>query len=147
MFKHILIPTDGSELARKAIDAGIALAKELRATVVGYCAAESVERVFSAEGSSIRPTTIADFQNRVAEQAREHLDYIEKACNAAGVACEMVMTTPATPFQGIIEAARSKQCDIIVMASHGRGGLATLILGSVTQKVLAHSAVPVLVYR
>lgn len=147
MFKHILIPTDGSEVARKAVDAGVALARELGATVVGYCAAESIERVFSAEGSSLRPTAIADFRNRAAEQARQHLDYIENACKAAGVACEPVMTTPATPFKGIIDTAQTKKCDIIVMASHGRGGLATLILGSVTQKVLAHSEVPVLVYR
>jgi nucleotide-binding universal stress UspA family protein len=147
MIKTILIPTDGSKVASKAIGAGITLAKELGASVVGYCAAEPIERVFNAEGASMRPMAIKEFQKRVAEQAQQYLAEIEKACKVAGVACETLMTTPATPYQGIIEAARKKKCDMILMASHGRGGLATLVLGSVTQKILAHSKIPVLVYR
>lgn len=147
MYKRILIPTDGSKIARKAIRSGIALAKELGASVVGYHAAEPIERVFDAEGASVRPTAIKQFRERVAEQGRRYLAEMAQACKAAGVECETVMTTPATPYQGIIEAARKKKCDMILMASHGRDNLATLILGSVTQKVLAHSRIPVLVYR
>lgn len=147
MYKRILIPTDGSKVARKAIRSGIALAKELGASVVGYHAAEPIERVFDAEGASVRPTAIKQFRERVAEQGRRYLAEIAQACKAAGVECETVMTTPATPYQGIIETARKKKCDMILMASHGRGNLETLILGSVTQKVLAHSRIPVLVYR
>ena len=148
MYKHILIPTDGSKVARKAIGAGIALAKELGASVVGYCAAEAIEGGFYAEGASVRPVAIKQFlQETMAEQGQQYLAEIAQACKVAGVACETLMTTPATPYQGIIEAARKKKCDMILMASHGRGGLATLVLGSVTQKVLAHSKIPVLVYR
>ena len=73
--------------------------------------------------------------------------WFAQACKAAGVRCETVMTTPARPYQGIVDAARKKKCDMILMSSHGRGELATLVLGSVTQKVLAHSKIPVLVYR
>ena len=72
---------------------------------------------------------------------------MEKVAKAAGVSCETMMTKPSTAYQGIIDAARRRKCDVIFMASHGRGELASLILGSVTQKVLAHSKVPVLVYR
>ena len=147
MFKKILIPTDGSKIARKAIRAGVALAQELGASVVGYYAAEPIERVFNAEGTSVRPMAIKQFQERIAEQGQRYLAEIAKACNGAGVACETVMTTPARPYQGIVDAARKTKCDMILMASHGRGELATLVLGSVTQKVLAHSKIPVLVYR
>lgn len=147
MFKKILIPTDGSKVARKAIRAGIALAKKLKASVVGYHAAEPVELVFNAEGASVRPMAIQQFRARIAEQGEQYLAEIAQACKAAGVACETVMTTPARPYQGIVDAARKKKCDMILMSSHGRGELATLVLGSVTQKVLAHSKIPVLVYR
>jgi len=147
MYKRILIPTDGSKVARKAIKGGIELAKDLRASVVAYYAAEAIERVFYAEGASVRPVTVKQFQESMAEQGQQYLAEIEQACEAADVACESVMSTPATPYQGIIEAARKKKCDMIFMASHGRGEIATLLLGSVTQKVLAHSRIPVLVYR
>jgi nucleotide-binding universal stress UspA family protein len=147
MFKRILIPTDGSKVARKAIDAGIALAKELESSVVGYYAAEAIERGLYAEGSGVRPVPIKQLQEQLALQGQQYLAEIAQACKAAGVACETVMTTPAAPYQGIIDAARSRECDTIFMASHGRGELASLLLGSVTQKVLAHSTIPVLVYR
>jgi nucleotide-binding universal stress UspA family protein len=147
MYKHILIPTDGSKVARKAITAGIELARDLGASVVGYYAAEAIERVFYAEGVSVRPVAIKQFQKRMAEQGQQYLEEIAQACKAAGVACETVMTSPAAAYLGIIDAARKKKCDIIFMASHGRGELASLLLGSVTLKVLAHSRIPVLVYR
>ena len=145
MFKKILIPTDGSKIARKAIRAGIALAKKLKASVVGYHAAEPVDLVFNAEMASIRPMAIQQFQQRIAEQGQDYLAEIAKACKAAGVVCETVMTTSAKPYQGIVDAARKKKCDMIMMASHGRGELATQVLGSVTQKVLAHTKIQLLV--
>lgn len=147
MFKRILIPTDGSALARKATKAGIAIAAEVGASVVGYHAVESLERLYYAEGRSARPVSIKALQQRLNEQGQQYLAEIRKAAEAAGVACETVMTSPATPYQGIINAARKNKCDVIFMASHGRGKLASLLLGSSTQKVLTHSATPVLVYR
>ena len=147
MYKHILIPTDGSKVARQAIKAGVDLAKNLGASVVGYYAAEPNERGFYAEGVSVRPMAIKQLQEQIAAQGREYLAEIEQACKAAGVACESLMSAPETPYRGIIEAARKKKCDLIFMASHGRGKLATLLLGSVTQKVLAHTKISVLVHR
>jgi|KBSMisStandDraft_5_1062788.scaffolds.fasta_scaffold343367_1 nucleotide-binding universal stress UspA family protein len=147
MYKRILIPTDGSKVARKAITGGIELARELGASVVGYYALEAMDRGFYAEGVSARPATIKQARERLAKEGEEYLAEIDQACEAAGVVCESVISTPASPYQGIIEAARKKRCDLIFMASHGRGALATLLLGSVTQKVLAHSKIPVLVHR
>ena len=147
MFQRILIPTDGSVLARKAMKAGIAFAKEAGASVIGYYAVETIERLYYAEGRSVRPASIAALQKRLNEQGEQFLAEIKKAAKAAGVACETVMTSPATPYQGIIGTARKEKCDVIFMATHGRGKLASLLLGSVTQKVLVHSRIPVLVYH
>jgi nucleotide-binding universal stress UspA family protein len=77
----------------------------------------------------------------------KYLAQVEKAAKAAGVPCQTLMTKPATAHQGIVAAAKKQKCDVIFMASHGRGEFAALLLGSVTQKVLAHSKIPVLVYR
>jgi nucleotide-binding universal stress UspA family protein len=99
------------------------------------------------DGYVIDTGTIKAFEERAREVGQKFLAEVEKAAKAAGVSCETVMTKPATAYQGIIDAAKRKKCDVIFMASHGRGELASLILGSVTQKVLAHSKIPVLVYR
>jgi nucleotide-binding universal stress UspA family protein len=147
LFQRILIPTDGSTVARKAVRAGIALAKETGATIIGYYAVEAIERLYYSEGRSARPISIEALQKRLNEQGEQFLAEIKKAADAAGVACETVMTSPAAPYQGIIDAAKKKKCDVIFMATHGRGELASLLLGSVTQKVLTQSKIPVLVYR
>jgi nucleotide-binding universal stress UspA family protein len=147
MFHRILIPTDGSTVARKAVKAGIALAKEIGATVIGYYAVEAIERLYYSEGRSARPFSIEALQKRLNEQGEQFLAEVKKTADAAGVTCETVMTSPAAPYQGIIDAAKKKKCDVIFMATHGRGKLASLLLGSVTQKVLAQSKIPVLVYR
>jgi nucleotide-binding universal stress UspA family protein len=147
MFQRILIPTDGSTVARKAIKAGVAFAKEINGTVVGYYAVEAIERLYYAGGRSARPISIDELQRRLNAQGQQFLAEIQKATDGAGVSCETVMTSPAAPHQGIIDTARRKKCDVIFMATHGRGKVATLILGSVTQKVLTQSKIPVLVYR
>jgi nucleotide-binding universal stress UspA family protein len=147
MFQRILIPTDGSTVARKAIKAAVAFAKEINATVVGYYAVEAIERLYYASGRSARPISIDELQKRLNAQGEQFLAEIQKAADSAGVSCETVMTSPAVPHQGIIDTARKKKCDVIFMATHGRGKVATLILGSVTQKVLTQSKIPVLVYR
>ena len=145
MFQRILIPTDGSTIARKAVNAGIAFAKETGASVVAYYALESIERLYLAKGPGSRPLTVKPLEKLMREQGEQYLAEIRKAADAAGVACDTVMTSPATPFQGIIDTSRKKKCDVIFIASHGRDKLATLLLGSVTQKVLVHSKIPVLV--
>ena len=147
MFKQILIPTDGSALARKAVKAGIALAKELERQGDGVLRPRGVPAVRVRGRLRHRHRDHQDFEERAREAGQKFLAEVEKAAKAAGVSCETMMTKPSTAYQGIIDAAKRKKCDVIFMASHGRGELASLILGSVTQKVLAHSKVPVLVYR
>ena len=147
MFKRVLIPTDGSAVAAKAIRHGIDLAKQLGVTIVAYHAVEPIERLYYEGGRSARPSSVKPLQAKLTQQGQHHLDAIVKAAQAAGVPCETVLTSPATPHQGIIEAARAKKCDAIFMASHGRDRIASLVLGSVTQRVLAHSKLPVLVFR
>jgi nucleotide-binding universal stress UspA family protein len=147
MFQRILIPTDGSTIARKAVNAGIAFAKETGASVIAYYALESIERLYLARGPGSRPLTVKPLEKLMREQGEQYLAEIRKAADAVGVECDTVMTSPATPFQGIIDTSRKKKCDVIFIASHGRDKLATLLLGSVTQKVLVHSRIPVLVYH
>jgi nucleotide-binding universal stress UspA family protein len=147
MFKHVLIPTDGSKVARRAIKAGVALAKELGAKVTAYYAMETFQPYVYSEGYILNAGAMRNFEERARELGRKYLGEVEKVARAAGVACGTLMTKPATPAQGIIDAARKRKCDVIFMASHGRGEFAALVLGSVTQKVLARSKVPVLVFR
>jgi len=147
MFRRILIPTDGSTVSAKAVKSGVALAARLEASVVGYHAIEPIERLYYAEGRSARASAVKALQAQLTEQGHRYLAELERTARSADVECEIMMNTPATPYQGIVDAARRKKCDAIFMASRGRGPIGTLLLGSVTQKVLAQSKLPVLVYR
>ena len=147
MFKHVLLPTDGSAIARKAIKAGVALASELGAKVTAYYALEAVQPYLYSEGVVISTAMLRDFDKQARDRGTKYLAEVAKAAQAAGVPCQTLMTKPATAHQGIVAAAKNRKCDVIFMASHGRGEFAALLLGSVTQKVLAHSKIPVLVYR
>jgi nucleotide-binding universal stress UspA family protein len=147
MFKRVLIPTDGSRLARKAIKGGVRLAKKLGARVTGYYALETMRPYLYADGYMLDLEVLKSFEARSRDLGRRYLAEIAKAAKAARVPCDTVMTKPPTTADGIIAAARKKRCDVIFMGSHGRGELATLVLGSVTQKVLARSRIPVLVFR
>jgi nucleotide-binding universal stress UspA family protein len=147
MFKRILIPTDGSPIARKGIKTGVALAKALGASVVGYFAAEPIERIYYSIGEGARLPNVKAIEKQMRDQGMQYVEQIRKAATAAGVASEVLVTTSLDPFHGIVEAARKERCDVICMASHGRGQLASALLGNVTQKVLARSKIPVLVCR
>ena len=147
MFKHILIPTDGSETALKAVKAGVALAAEIGAKVTGYCAQEPVPTHLYGEGYVADKRMTAEFESRAAEFAKKSVQAIEDAAKAAGVNCATYVSQATLPYRGIVEAAEQKGCDAIFMASHGHRGLARLLLGSVTQEVLTHSKIPVLVFR
>lgn len=146
MFKHILLPTDGSELAAKAIKSGVKFAKVLGARVTGFFAAPDLRLVAYGEwvGELMAPV---DYEKATKEQAKNYLEAVEKEAKAAGVPCEVFHTIHDSPYQAIIEAAQGKGCDLIFMASHGRRGIAGILLGSETHKVLTHSKIPVLVYR
>ena len=147
MFKHILIPTDGSAVAAKAIKAGVALAKEMGATVTGYYAIEPAPTHIYGEGYLADRRIVEELERRAREVAQRAVDQVSAAAREAGVRAETVVESAVQPYKGIVEAAQKSNCDAIFMASHGHRGLTGLLLGSVTQKVLTHSKTPVLVFR
>jgi nucleotide-binding universal stress UspA family protein len=147
MFKHILIPTDGSPVSTRAIKAGIAFAKESGARVTGYYAVEPVPTRLYGEGYIADKRMIAEFERRSRDAAKKHVATIERAARKAGVPFEPVVETARTPYHGIVDAATKRDCDLIFMSSHGRSGLMRIALGSVADKVMTLSKVPVMVYR
>ena len=149
MYKHILIPTDGSALSDKAVEAAIKLAKLLGARITAFHAMETypLQGAYAAEASGVAELQPEIFAERSEEYAKRVLDAVARAAAAANVQCTTDYTTSRSPSQAIIEKAGAEKCDLIVMASHGRRGLEGFLLGSETQKVLTHSSIPVLVYR
>ena len=147
MFKRILIPTDGSKVADKAVKAGIRFAREIGAKVVGYYAIEAVQAYYYSEGAIVDGRLIAELELQSKAAGEKTLAAMAKLARAGRVRFDSLCNKPSTAYDGIIAAARRKRCDAIFMASHGRSGLAKMVMGSVTQKVLVHSKTPVLVYR
>ena len=145
MFKHVLIATDGSELAERAVAQGLELAKVLNAKVTAVTATEPWTAVVSGEAALAFP--YADYDKASAENAAKILARTADMAKKAEVACATVHVKDQFAAEGIIAAAKEKGCDLIVMASHGRRGLAKLLLGSEATKVLTHSSVPVLICR
>ena len=135
MHRHILIPTDGSELAEHAVTNGLSLAKSVGAKVTVIIVHEApVDATLS-------------FLEQVEKHAVRVLNRAADAAKQAGVPCDTIQVEKGRPYQAIIATASDRGCDLIVMASHGRGGLSAVVLGSVTNKVLTHTKTPVLVYR
>lgn len=145
MYKHILIPTDGSDRSGKAVQHGIALAKSEGAKVSGMTVTVPFH-VFALDPDSLTDTP-ASYQERMEAVAGKYLGQIKNAAAASGVTCDVISLEHEQPYQAIIDTAKKNGCDLIVMASHGRRGLSALVLGSETVKVLTHSSIPVLVYR
>ena len=145
MFQHILIPTDGSDLSRKALLYGIQLAKESNAKVTAL----TVRPPYVI--GSMDMIGVVGSQDEFEAETQRYADYAltqaRMAADAAGVQIETVQDVGDQPFRAIIDSAKAHGCDLIVMASHGRRGMSALLLGSETVKVLTHSTVPVLVYR
>jgi nucleotide-binding universal stress UspA family protein len=133
MFKHILLPTDGSKLSEKSIRQGIRFAKACDAKVT---ALNVIPRI-----------ALRNYEEEVVGQANGYLDFVTKVAKGADVECEVVSALSDRPFKEIIKLAKKRDCDLILMASHGRRGVEGFLLGSETQKVLTHSQIPVLVYR
>jgi nucleotide-binding universal stress UspA family protein len=145
MYTHILIPTDGSELAGKAVQDGIALAKRIGAKATALTVLPPFH-VLTTDTQMLEDTP-AQYKVRMQEHAEKTLGAIAQAAQTSGVACEMVHVEHEHPYQAIIDTAKSRGCDLIVMASHGRHGISAIVLGSETVKVLTHSKIPVLVHR
>ncbi len=146
MFKHILIPTDGSSLSEKAAEAGIKLAKSLDAEVTGFFAFAEYQIPSFAE-ATMPEDAPAKFIQQAKKTAEKSLAVIERLAKKAGVAYQGYCTSNNQPYQAIIETAKMQKCDLIYMASHARTGIAGVLIGSETNKVLSHSKIPVLVYR
>ena len=146
MFKHILIPTDGSELSQKAIRTGVELAKFHGARVTGVHAVPDYHLMIAYEGA-FDPITEERIEKEARLRAESYLDYIKQAATEAGVICETVCETNDHPYDAIIKAAESGGCDLIVLHSHGRKGIAAALLGSETRKVLFYAKIPVMVVR
>ena len=140
MYRHILIPTDGSELAQRGVAHGLALAKSLGAKVSLIFVMEPFSEM---TGRFLE--AVARYAELRKEQAASVLDRAANAAKKAGVPCETIQVENGQPHQAIIAAAEDKGCDLIVMSSHGRGGLSMLLIGSVTNKVLTQAKTPVLV--
>ena len=144
MYKRILVPTDGSERSVKAVEGAARFARPLGATLVVMSVVEPYSYTNLAE---YRPESIEQYDERVTAEAEERLEAARKIAVAAGVEVKTVMVKSFSPAEAIIEQAEKNGCDIIFMASHGRKGIAAVLLGSETQKVLTHSHLPVMVYR
>jgi nucleotide-binding universal stress UspA family protein len=145
MFKHVLLPTDGSKLSETAVRRGVQFAKSLNARVTG-CSVLPKLHFFNYD--SDMPTAIKEQAIQECKlQAENNLDFVRRTAKEAGVPCDTVYGTSDHAYDAIVKAAEEKGCDLIMMASHGRRGISGLLLGSETQKVLTHSKIPVLVYR
>jgi nucleotide-binding universal stress UspA family protein len=150
MYRRILFPTDGSERSDRAARQAIALAKALGASITALHAVPT-EQMFLEE-SFVTPVTISpslknQFKKQAALASKEILDKVRAQAAAAGVECEALSDAGDSPYRAILEQAKRLNCDLIMMASHGRKGVAGALLGSETAKVLAHSEIPVLVVR
>jgi len=145
MYTHILLPTDGSELSKMALREGVDLAKALGARITVVTVTTPFD-MFSAN-----PTMLTDgpeqYKKHMAALAEQYLDVAKKIAALVKVPCEAVHVEHAQPYQAIIDTARDRLCDAILMASHGRRGMSAIVLGSETLKVLTHSSIPVIVYR
>lgn len=146
MYRNILVATDGSALADKAVAHGVSLAKAVGAKLTALIV-EAPFNVFNVPESKMRqmPEAFAQHAAFVKEHSAGVLGRVADAAKSAGVTCETIEVEHDNPYRGIIDTAKSKGCDLIVMASHGRSGISAVLLGSVTSKVLTHTDIPVLI--
>jgi nucleotide-binding universal stress UspA family protein len=146
MFKRILVPVDGSPASRKAAKYAIEFAQSIGASVTFYYAIPPASPVLFGEGYVVPQRALEEIEAAQRATGEKYVREARKKGEKAGVACNTLVTR-ATPGDGVVAAASSRKCDLIVMGSHGWGALKRVVLGSVTQRVLAHARIPVLVYR
>jgi len=146
MFKHILMPTDGSDHSAGAIKRGIELAKLCGARVTGIHVVPDYSMTLS-DDTSLDPALTGKMDGEARDRAASFLDVVRKTAEADGVACETLIVTNSRPFDAIINTANERSCDLIVMTARYRKGLVSLIVGSEATKVLHRSSIPVLVFR
>jgi len=144
MYQRILVPTDGSDITAKAVSTAVSLAKSLGAKVYTISVKEPFPYSAISEMQPTPPQEFFDAQERI---ATKRVQTVVDTCKAAGIACEAHTVEALHPWEAIIDHAKRQECDLVVMASHGRRGVAALLLGSETQKGLTHSQVAVLIVR
>jgi len=147
MFKHILVPTDGSQLSRDAANRAVVFAKSVGARITAFYAKQPYHEPYYGEYIAVDLPPPSYFEELAEKEAQEILGFVENICQENGVDCSKLTVTSDNIYLDIIAAATRNDCDLIFMASHGRHGFSALLLGSVTNKVLTHTKIPVLVYR
>jgi nucleotide-binding universal stress UspA family protein len=147
MFKHILVPTDGSKLSLKALDLAAGLAISTGAHVSVLHVAPAYPTMVGGDGYALTPVSPKDWEAALAKQTAKVQEMAEKRAATKSITVQFLSTSVDQPYIGIIDVATRKKCDLIVMASHGRRGISALVLGSETTKVLTHCKLPVLVCR
>lgn len=147
MYKNILVPTDGSALSRAAIAAAVKLAKSTGARVTAFYAAPPATPLVYENLLPVGYVTSGEHAAAIKKAVERHLGVAAKAAKAAGVKCKLVHVTSDFPADAILTVARKEKCDLIFISSHSRRGLARMLLGSETQKVIANAKIPVLVHR
>jgi nucleotide-binding universal stress UspA family protein len=145
MYAHILIATDGSDLAQRAVEQGLTLAKVLGSTVTAVTVTEPWTAAVSGEWAVAFP--VEEYEKATAANAEKILDGVQQAAVGLGVTCDAVHVKDQYAAEAIVEEAKARGCDLIVMASHGRRGIAKFVLGSQATRVLAHTSVPLLICR
>ena len=144
MYKRILVPTDGSDITAKAVETAVALAKLSGAALTTLCVKEPFPYSAISEMQPVPPQEFYDAQERI---AADRVKAVMAAAGAAGMACTGSTVEALHPWEAILDVAKQQGCDLIVMASHGRRGMAALLIGSETSRVLTHSPLPVLVVK
>jgi nucleotide-binding universal stress UspA family protein len=147
MFKKVLVPTDGSPLSEKAINAAVEFLSTAGGELVVLSVAEPYEYTTMIEGSSVVPPSLQAYELKAKAMAHERVDMVADFARQSNVACDTRVAMSFNPYEEIVRTAEECDCDAIFMASHGRKGLNRLFIGSETQKVLAHTSLPVMVFR
>lgn len=147
MYRHLLIPSDGSPLAAKAVEGGIELARTLGARVTAFTAVPEYRTPSESELMSRHVLSLSEYECQARRNAESVLGPITERARAAGLECDADYALSDRPYEAIVRAAQAHGCDLIFMASHGRRGLSALLHGSQAQAVLTHSTIPTLIYR
>lgn len=147
MFKHILVPVDSSKLSLKAVDVAVGLALQLGARLTAVTVSPSYPIMLAGDGYMVEPISPAAWKKMCEKDAEGIRRNVQKRAKSKSAVVDFVVAPMDQPYSGIIETATKEKCDLIVMASHGRRGIAGLLLGSETHKVLTHTKLPVLVCR
>lgn len=147
MFKHLLVPTDGTDFSFAAVRRAVSFAGEAGARITFLHVEHDFPAVYCGEGAIMDENAPANFHAQADRRAHEILSVAEAIAREAGVECSVLALISESPYLAIVKAAEGHACDLIFMASHGRSGIGHLLLSSETEKVLSHTKIPVLVHR